>query len=90
MYVHTFFYFVVIRRCHGEKNNVVYELAKDTGLLSSNTFTYVNFPLYLSNGVRVPSIISEKLVNLAYELIGEADTAAHPPDTSLGNYFMHR
>lgn len=77
-------------RCHGETDNVVFELANGKDLIKSNTFPYENFPLYLSNGVQVPRSTSDKLVTLAYEIIAEADNAIHPPDTSLGNFVMQR
>lgn len=56
-----------LKRCHGEKGNVVYEMAKDKNVLehaaSKPRDIYIR-----SNGEVVPTTLSDKVFALAYEI----------------------
>lgn len=81
---------ILIRRCHGEKDNVVFAMADSKNLLSSNTFSYDQFPLYRSNGETIPKTISDKLVALAFQILQQAELEKHSHEVSLGNYVMEK
>lgn len=79
-------------RCHGEDGNVVYEMAKDKNLLSSNVPRYDEFHFVRSNGESIPKNISEKLVDLATNILNRKDKQSEKRayHGSLGNYFAGR
>lgn len=79
-------------RCHGEEGNVVYEMAKDKNLLSSNVPKYDVFNFVLSNAEPIPQEVSEKLINLASEIVDRNDKRIEKRayHGSLGNYFAGR
>lgn len=78
--------------CHGEVDNVVYGLAKDKNLLESNVPNYKTFNFIESDGTTIPSHISDKLTELAFEIIDgdryEEDKKHY--DGSLGNFFAEK
>lgn len=79
-------------RCHGEVGNVVYDMAKDKNLLSSNVPRYDEFNFVRSNGEPIPHNISEKLINLASNIVDRNDKRIEKRayHGSLGNYFAGR
>ncbi|XP_031636092.1 spermine oxidase-like [Contarinia nasturtii] len=78
--------------CHGESGNVVYEMAKDKNLLSSNVPTYKTFNFVRSNGEEIPAEISERLTKLAMGILDRNDREREKRayHGSLGNYFAQR
>lgn len=76
--------------CHGEKDNVVFELAKSKNVLSSNAFRYEPYRLYRSDGVPVPQNIANQLSDLTRRLLDESEFASDSCATSLGNYMLKR
>lgn len=59
--MYTMCFLVLIVRCHGEKGNVVYELAKDKNLLSPSSPDYTSFNFVRSNGEQILKTIVDKL-----------------------------
>lgn len=56
-------------RCHGEVDNAVYELAKDKNLFDSSERIYKIFNFIQSDGTQIPQHLSDKLCDLAFEII---------------------
>lgn len=81
-----------IRRCHGEKGNVIYEMAKDKNLLSSNVPTYRTYNFVRSNGDVIPPKTCERLTKLAMGILDREDHKAEKRayHGSLGNYFAQK
>lgn len=75
-------------RCHGEKNNVVYELAKDNGLLGKNTVRYENLTLMKSDGSTVPKDLSQKLLELSTKISENYEDEMKEYKGSLGSFIM--
>lgn len=78
--------------CHGEKDNVVYELATScqSDLLESNTAKYDRFELTRSDGTVVDQAISDKLIALAVSTVElYKDEIAHF-DGSLGSFITKK
>ena len=81
-----------LHRCHGEKGNVIYEMARGKDLLSSNIPTYKTYNFVRSNGEVIPAKVSERLTKLAMSILDRDDhreekLAYHG---SLGNYFAQK
>lgn len=83
-----------LHRCHGEKNNVVYELAKDADLLARNKESNpLKTPNYVrSNGEEIPPEISSKLFALFYNIYEGDDFAEEQKNfrSSRGNFFAEK
>lgn len=89
-YLHRF----ALLRCHGEKGNVVYEMAKDKNLLAGNKDSKgLAEPNYVrSNGEVIPSEISDKLSGLFGKIYGgdEFDEEQNNYHGSTGNFFAEK
>lgn len=74
--------------CHGNRNNPVYNLAIEHGLLDRLTFANKRetFPVFDTNGTQLPLEKTAKLFRLANEILERGKPIAF--DGSLGNYFM--
>lgn len=59
-------------RCMGEKENVVYELAKDKNILERSIGVPEYYTIIQSDGQMISSKLSTKLVDLAMELYGDS------------------
>lgn len=79
-------------RCHGEEGNVVYSMAKDKNLLSSNVPRYEKFNLFRSNGERIPEKSTEKLMEMAWSILDrEIDREGKRSyEGSFGNYVAEK
>lgn len=82
----------MVARCHGEKGNVVFELAKDKNLLASTTPDYSSFNFVQSNGEEIPKSVGDKLSELYTKLIygNEHDLEKREYRGSLGNFFTEK
>lgn len=81
------------KRCHGEKGNVVYELAKDKNVLSHSKKEDMTFTtLIQSNGEEIPNELSKKLTDFSLELYdsSENDDEKSSYAGSYGNYFAKK
>lgn len=78
--------------CHGEKDNVVYELATSAqnDLLESNTAKYDRFELVRSDGRVVDKATSDKLVSLAVSTVELYKEEIANYDGSLGNFITKK
>uniref|UniRef100_A0A182NJL0 Amine oxidase domain-containing protein n=1 Tax=Anopheles dirus TaxID=7168 RepID=A0A182NJL0_9DIPT len=74
--------------CHGEKNNVVYELASVYPNLLVPSIVGNDAALVQSSGALVPGEVVERLMTLAEELVESEDRADH--QGSLGEFFTER
>lgn len=81
---------LTLYRCHGEKGNVVYELAKDKNILSSNPPRYADFNFVRSNGETVPEEIAAKLTSITWNIIENSDEEMRQYNGSLGNFFSEK
>lgn len=79
-------------RCHGEKDNVVYEMAKDKNLLAGGSEFVMLENFIRSNGEKLPDELTAKIASLAFEIYegdsyDDEKTAYHG---SLGNFFAEK
>lgn len=78
-------------RCHGEKNNVVYEMAKDKNLLGRWEMERLE-TLIRSNGEEISSDLAKKLSNTAFDIYDgdtyETEKKNYP--CSMGNFFAKK
>lgn len=75
--------------CHGEENNIVYELVKDLDLLSSSTNSYDDYTFYDSSGNLADKSVTDKLVALC-DSIARDDSKGSLEYESFGEYFVAR
>lgn len=75
-------------RCHGQEDNVVYELAKKYGLLETNTLRYDTFTLMKSDGSTVSEDLTQKLMSLAISIMEIYKDEMKEYKGSLGNFIM--
>ncbi|XP_031616985.1 spermine oxidase-like [Contarinia nasturtii] len=77
--------------CHGEKNNVVYELAKGKNVLAHST-KIQELKLIQSDGTDVPIEITKKLSDLAFDLYDgdDYDDERSQFNGSVGNFFAKK
>lgn len=76
--------------CHGEKKNVVYDLAKEHDLLQSNTVTFETFNMIRSDGSLIPQQTSDNLMELAMRLLhSDVDEMKRYPG-SLGSFIIDK
>lgn len=73
---------------HGEVGNIVYDMVKDLDLLSPSFNTYDDMTFYLPDGTIMDKTISDKLFNIAKNVLFE-DVDADETET-VGNYFVKR
>lgn len=76
--------------CHGEQNNIVYELVKDLDLLSSSTNSYDDYTFYDSRGNLVDKSITDKLFLLCQSIAHDDDSKESIECESFGEYFVKR
>lgn len=79
-----------VHRCHGEKGNVVFNMAKDKNLLSSNIPTYTHFNFIRSNGEQIPKTKADKMSALVFEIIEGFEEEKRQYNGSLGNFFVKK
>lgn len=76
--------------CHGEKNNVVYEMAKDKNLLEHSTEKELRLKFIRSNGGADPNELTKKILDFGMKIVmGEEDEMA-AYHGSIGNYFAEK
>lgn len=76
-------------RCHGEENNVVYDLVKDLNLLQTLSIKSDVIPYRNSNGTIIDPEKTKKLLELGSSIIDDTvDMSRH--NGSVGNYFMDK
>lgn len=71
--------------CHGEEDNIVYNLVKDLNVLETSWNTYQDNTFYESSGKVIDEVVAEKLFNIFTELsYGENISNCK----SFGDYFI--
>ncbi|KAL9704262.1 hypothetical protein quinque_007780 [Culex quinquefasciatus] len=76
--------------CHGEANNVCYQLGSKLNVFDSNTARYENFELTKSNGERVPMEQSEKLMEAMWTILGTHKNELSHYRGSLGSFVLEK
>lgn len=74
--------------CHGEKGNVVWDLAKDHNLLEPMSVKFDQWTISNSNGTVLPLEESQRLLKLGDEIMDMEDLGLH--QGSIGNFFMEK
>lgn len=72
--------------CHGERDNVVYELVRDLELLSPITDRCDDYKCVRSNKEVVPDSVTQRLQSIAYNLIPDRQAGLKKFKGSLGSY----
>lgn len=78
-------------RCHGEKGNVVHEMAKEKNVLAHNIEDSYITSFVRSDGEEIPNELSKKLDELnehIYEPKNKEEKFSH--ECSYGNYFAKK
>ena len=80
------------KRCHGEKGNVVYEMAKDKNVLEHSNEGDILAAFVRSDGEGAPSELSKKLWNFNFKLYEspENDDEKTAYIGPYGNYFAKK
>uniref|UniRef100_T1H025 Amine oxidase domain-containing protein n=1 Tax=Megaselia scalaris TaxID=36166 RepID=T1H025_MEGSC len=73
--------------CHGEENNVVYELVRDKNVLDSTGSVYYDYKCIRSNGDVVPDDVTEKLKEILDKAYEDKDDLLKNYNGSLGTYY---
>lgn len=76
--------------CHGEKNNVIYELVQNLNVLESNGSIYDDFKSIRSNRELVPDKWNDVLKTIAFNSIAERQTELVNYEGSLGAYLTEK
>uniref|UniRef100_A0A1L8E4N5 Putative amine oxidase n=1 Tax=Nyssomyia neivai TaxID=330878 RepID=A0A1L8E4N5_9DIPT len=76
--------------CHGEKNNVVFEMAAPKDLLSVTGYQYNKTPLIQSSGRLVDDTTADLLMSLAISIVELYKDEIAKHDGSLGSYIVSK
>lgn len=76
--------------CHGEINNVVYEMANGKDLLSTHVTDVSISNLFKSNGEEIPREMTNKLDAMVHEILGGFDEEKSVYSGSMGNFFADK
>lgn len=82
--------FHLIHRCHGEKGNVVYDMAKDKNLLAPSVPTLKRFNFIRSNGEQIPQDMDEKLSSIYFQVQDGFEEEKINYNGSYGNFFAEK
>lgn len=74
--------------CHGEKKNVVYEMAKGLHILCPSHNDYSTLTFIYPNGHVLDRQITDKLTEIGQNILYEDDSVRY--DMTLGDYFTWR
>lgn len=74
--------------CHGEKDNIVYNLAKQFNVLGSSTMSYNDFTFYESKG-SITKEFTDKLLEIMLS-ISYDEKSMKNTEESFGKYFTDR
>ncbi|XP_055838192.1 spermine oxidase-like [Episyrphus balteatus] len=72
--------------CHGEKDNIVFELANKHNLLESTGDVYQNYECIRSNGEILPEEVTQRLMGIVHEGLGTHKSDLKEYNGSLGSY----
>lgn len=82
---------IVDLRCHGEKNNAVYEMAEKFDLFGRTLSEYNRLDTVWSNGTILPTNVSNHLMEIFQKLIKETKSGkGYPEGSSLGSVLRKR
>ncbi|EAT38750.1 AAEL009396-PA [Aedes aegypti] len=76
--------------CHGEVNNVCYELGSKLNVFGSNKFKYEDFELVMSNGEKVPQEKSQKLMSAIWSILASHRNELSRYRGSLGSFILEK
>lgn len=75
--------------CHGEKDNIVYEIVKDLNVLGDSYNDYSDNVYYMSSGQAVNKNVSDRLQEIAFNIFEDYDAMVQC-DQPFGKYFCDR
>lgn len=75
--------------CHGEEENIIYNLVKDLKVLGESSSTYEELNFYDSSGNAVNKNVAEALYGLFAEICEDEDGLIKA-EGSFGDYFIKR
>ncbi|XP_055535646.1 spermine oxidase-like isoform X2 [Wyeomyia smithii] len=76
--------------CHGEVNNVVYNLGSKFNVFDANSARYENFVLTKSDGTQIPLEQSDKLMGLMWSILETHKNELSQYRGSLGSFVMEK
>lgn len=76
--------------CHGEKDNIVFELSMKHNLLESTGHVYENYKCVRSNKEVVPDNVSQRLKDIVSDSLVTRQTDLHEFNGSLGSYITEK
>lgn len=79
---------IVIFRCHGEKNNVVFDLVNKHNVLEGATIKYPTCNFLKSTGELVNDKLCGRLMHLCFEILENSKEDLKNFKGSLGNYVI--
>lgn len=77
-------------RCHGEKDNLVYELVKDHKVLSESNISYPNVNFISSSGSEIDENNCKRLVMLCEQILEDSSEDLVNYKGSLGSYIVSK
>uniref|UniRef100_W8C7M9 Spermine oxidase n=1 Tax=Ceratitis capitata TaxID=7213 RepID=W8C7M9_CERCA len=72
--------------CHGEKGNIVYQMAQGRNLMGSSSAIYTNFDCIRSDGELVPNDVVKKLKTLLAQIFAKRNSELPTFEGTLGEY----
>lgn len=72
--------------CHGEDDNIVYQMVKDLNLLETSRCTYKDNTFYTSDGEVVDRELTDNLFGYAAEIMRDIQADS----SSIGHYFIKK
>lgn len=75
--------------CHGEKDNIVFEMVKDMGVLDDSFNDYRDNTYYKSSGNVVERSVSDEIMAIAFKIFGDQE-AMIDCNRPFGEYFIER
>lgn len=75
--------------CHGEEDNIVYQMVKDLNVLGDSFNNYQDNTYYESSGKLIDKSISDQLFKIAFEISENHDDAVDC-ERPFGEYFTER
>lgn len=76
--------------CHGQEQNIVYQLVKDLNLLETSFNNYRDNTFYNSNGKLIDKNVTDSLSEIAASIFEDCETMSTTKYDTYGDYFIAR
>lgn len=76
--------------CHGQDQNIVYQLVKDLDLLETSFNSYRDNTFYNSNGKLIDKSITDSLSEVAASIFEDWESMTNTKYSTYGDYFISR